>query len=92
MQFPAFYVTGTDTGIGKTVASTALLHAVRARGHTAVGMKPVASGCVATPQGWHNEDALALQAASQPQPDYATSIHMRCLRRWPRNWLPPMSA
>ncbi|MCF8827874.1 dethiobiotin synthase [Xanthomonas campestris] len=72
MQFPAFYVTGTDTGIGKTVASTALLHAVRARGHTAVGMKPVASGCVATPQGWHNEDALALQAASQPQPDYAT--------------------
>ena len=64
MQFPAFYVTGTDTGIGKTVASTALLHAVRARGHTAVGMKPVASGCVATPQGWHNEDALALQAAS----------------------------
>ncbi|WVL64386.1 dethiobiotin synthase [Xanthomonas campestris pv. campestris] len=72
MQFPAFYVTGTDTGIGKTVASTALLHAVRARGHTAVGMKPVASGCAATPQGWHNEDALALQAASQPQPDYAT--------------------
>ncbi|RBI28265.1 dethiobiotin synthase, partial [Xanthomonas oryzae pv. oryzae] len=50
MQPPAFYVTGTDTGIGKTMGSTALLHALRARGHTAVGMKPVASGCERTPQ------------------------------------------
>ncbi|KER87612.1 dethiobiotin synthase [Xanthomonas arboricola] len=72
MQFPALYVTGTDTGIGKTMASTALLHALRRHGHTAVGMKPVASGCEHTPQGWRNEDALALQAASAPQPDYAT--------------------
>ncbi|WAT15423.1 dethiobiotin synthase [Xanthomonas fragariae] len=72
MQLPALYVTGTDTGIGKTMGSTALLHALRARGHTAVGMKPVASGCEHTPHGWRNEDALALQAASDPQPDYAT--------------------
>ncbi|MBB5676252.1 dethiobiotin synthase [Xanthomonas arboricola] len=72
MQFPALYVTGTDTGIGKTMASTALLHALRRQGQTAVGMKPVASGCEHTPQGWRNEDALALQAASAPQPDYAT--------------------
>ncbi|RYE93813.1 MAG: dethiobiotin synthase, partial [Oxalobacteraceae bacterium] len=72
MQLPALYVTGTDTGIGKTMASTALLHALRKRGHTAVGMKPVASGCERTPHGWRNEDALALQAASDPQPDYAT--------------------
>jgi dethiobiotin synthetase len=66
-----FYVTGTDTGIGKTVTSTALLHALRAGGARAVGMKPVASGCVATPDGWRNEDAMALLAASDPQPDYA---------------------
>ncbi|NIJ80474.1 dethiobiotin synthase [Xanthomonas cannabis] len=72
MQHPAFYVTGTDTGIGKTMGSTALLHALRAGGRTAVGMKPVASGCERTAQGWRNEDALALQAASDPQPDYAT--------------------
>lgn len=72
MQLPALYVTGTDTGIGKTMASTALLHALRRQGHTAVGMKPVASGCEHTPQGWRNEDALALQSASAPQPDYAT--------------------
>ncbi|MEE7560362.1 AAA family ATPase, partial [Xanthomonas sp. Kuri4-2] len=48
MPLPAFFVTGTDTGIGKTVASTALLHALRRGGRSAVGMKPVASGCVAT--------------------------------------------
>ena len=65
-----FYISGTDTGIGKTVASTALLHALRTRGLRAVGMKPVASGCEATADGWHNEDALALLAASDPQPAY----------------------
>src|SRR4051812_44774010 len=64
------YVTGTDTGIGKTLASSALLYALRGRGIRAVGMKPVASGCEATPEGWRNEDALALQAASDPTPAY----------------------
>jgi dethiobiotin synthase (EC 6.3.3.3) len=66
----SFYVTGTDTGIGKTVVSTALLHALRAHGLAAVGMKPVASGCTRTAQGWRNEDAQALWAASDPQPAY----------------------
>lgn len=64
-------MTGTDTGIGKTFASVALLHALRARGLRAVGMKPLASGCAATPDGWRNEDALALLAASDPSPAYA---------------------
>ncbi|UYK84332.1 dethiobiotin synthase [Xanthomonas sacchari] len=70
MAVPAFYVTGTDTGIGKTIASTALLHALRARGQRAVGMKPVASGCTREADGWRNEDALALQEASTPRPRY----------------------
>ncbi|WP_411833237.1 dethiobiotin synthase [Pseudoxanthomonas mexicana] len=64
------YVTGTDTGIGKTVASAALLHALRMRSLRAVGMKPLASGCEAGEQGWRNEDALALLAASDPRPAY----------------------
>lgn len=64
------FVTGTDTGVGKTVASSALLHAFRARGLRAVGMKPVASGCVPTADGWRNDDALALQGASDPVPPY----------------------
>ena len=55
------FVTGTDTGVGKTVVSAALLHAFRAHGRRAVGMKP---------EGWRNEDALALQAASDPRPPY----------------------
>ncbi len=65
------FVTGTDTGIGKTLASCALLQAFRARGLRAVGMKPVASGCGRTADGWRNEDALALLAASEPAPAYA---------------------
>lgn len=65
------YITGTDTGIGKTMVSCALLQALRARGMRAVGMKPVASGCERTPDGWRNDDALRLLAASDPQPDYA---------------------
>lgn len=72
MHRPAFYVTGTDTGVGKSLASASLLHALRAGGRRAVGMKPLASGCVRSGDGsWHNEDALLLQAASDPRPDYA---------------------
>ena len=67
----AVYVTGTDTGIGKTLASRALLHALRGRGLRAVGMKPVASGCEWIDGQWRNEDALALQAAGEPGLAYA---------------------
>lgn len=66
----SLYVTGTDTGVGKTVASAALLHRLQAAGLRAVGMKPVASGCERTADGWRNDDALRLQAASQPRPAY----------------------
>jgi dethiobiotin synthetase len=70
-RFTSMFVTGTDTGIGKTTASCTLLHALRAHGLRAVGMKPLASGSEATPDGLRNEDALALLAASDPKPDYA---------------------
>ena len=65
------YVTGTDTGIGKTLASSALLHALRGHGLRAIGMKPVASGCEQFDGQWRNADALALLAASDPKPAYA---------------------
>ena len=65
-----YYVTGTDTGVGKTFACVALLHAFRASGRSAVGMKPVASGCIDTPEGLRNDDALALQRASSTAPKY----------------------
>lgn len=67
----SYFVTGTDTGAGKTFASVALLHALRRGGARAVGMKPVASGCEASADELRNEDALALQQASDPRPDYA---------------------
>lgn len=70
MNARGLFITGTDTGVGKTVASVALLHALRMSGKNVVGMKPVASGCVQTPEGWRNEDALALQAASDGAPAY----------------------
>jgi dethiobiotin synthetase len=68
---PGVFLTGTDTGAGKTFAACALLHALRGRGLRAVGMKPVASGCEDTADGLRNADALALQAASDPLPAYA---------------------
>jgi dethiobiotin synthetase len=64
-----FFVAGTDTGVGKTHATCTLLHAMRAAGLHACGMKPVASGCVETAEGLRNDDALALMAAgSAPVP------------------------
>lgn len=71
MPVDRLFVTGTDTGIGKSVASAALLHALRRDGRSAVGMKPVASGCEQVEGQWRNEDALLLQSASVPQPGYA---------------------
>jgi dethiobiotin synthetase len=55
------FVTGTDTGVGKTVAACALLRAYGARGLRAVGMKPVASGIAVDSSC--NEDVRALEAA-----------------------------
>lgn len=60
----AFFVTGTDTGVGKTFVSCALLQAMARRHPRVVGMKPVAAGLVQTQDGWDSEDAIALRAAS----------------------------
>ncbi|MDQ2070174.1 dethiobiotin synthase [Natronospira bacteriovora] len=60
------FITGTDTEVGKTLVTASLLHAIRARGETAVGLKPVASGAERTAEGLRNEDGLALLAASSP--------------------------
>jgi dethiobiotin synthetase len=59
----AFFVTGTDTGIGKTTVSCLLLRAYAAQGLKAVGMKPVASGCQRIGGVLVSEDVTNLQAA-----------------------------
>lgn len=65
------FVTGTDTGVGKTRIAIALLAALAGRGLSVAGMKPVASGCRATADGLRNDDALALLAASTVRVKYA---------------------
>jgi dethiobiotin synthetase len=96
------FIAGTDTGIGKTHVSCALLHALRAAGRDAVGMKPVASGCEQTPAGLRNEDALALQAAGPAGVPYAAinpvslraplSPHLAATRDGVTVTLPPLTA
>ena len=66
----AYFVTGTDTGVGKTRTSCALIHALRRDHQRVVGMKPVAAGCDwiegvdGHPGQWLNDDVVALRAAS----------------------------
>ena len=78
-MMPGVFVTGTDTGIGKTFASASLLSALNAAGKRAVGMKPVASGCRMTPRGLRNEDAQMLLDHSDGTPVYE-SINPFALR------------
>ena len=61
MKNHGFFVTGTDTGVGKTWVCMGLIRALQRRGHVVVGMKPVASGCAQTAWGLVNEDASRLQ-------------------------------
>jgi dethiobiotin synthetase len=66
----SWFVTGTDTGVGKTLVSAALLTALARTGRRVVGMKPVASGCDVTPQGLRSADAELLRAAGNVATDY----------------------
>ncbi len=58
------FVTGTDTGVGKTLVSTGLLHALARHHGRVVGMKPVAAGTERINGVVANDDVLALRAAS----------------------------
>ena len=65
------FVTGTDTGSGKTLVATALIHALRGQGMVVAGFKPVAAGAGLVQGQLRNEDALALLAASGLDLPYA---------------------
>jgi dethiobiotin synthetase len=54
------FVAGTDTDVGKTRISVALMQLLAASGMRVAAMKPVASGCELTTQGLRNDDALQL--------------------------------
>lgn len=74
------FVTGTDTGVGKTLAACALVHAMRARGLRVAPMKPVAAGAVPHGDGWINEDTLALVEAAGPDAPSADEVTPVLLR------------
>jgi len=67
-----FFITGTDTEVGKTFISVALVSLLQQQGYKTVGMKPIASGCEWLDGQWKNEDALAL--IKQSQTDLAYSL------------------
>jgi dethiobiotin synthetase len=64
------FITGTDTGVGKTVVAAGLVRGLVARGLRVAVMKPVASGSERTPEGLKNEDALTLITASNVAAPY----------------------
>ena len=67
---PGFFITGTDTGVGKTLVAVSLTRALVAQGLRVAVMKPVAAGTMQTPQGEFNDDALELLAASNVKAPY----------------------
>jgi len=73
----SYSITGTDTAVGKTLVSCALLHAFAAQGKRVAGFKPVAAGC---DDDDHNEDAKRLRAASNIQATYG-QINPYCFPR-----------
>ncbi len=67
-----FFITGTDTEVGKTYSTVALTRALRAAGHSVSVLKPVASGCERIDGIWQNDDARALRTAAENDQDYAS--------------------
>lgn len=60
----AYFITGTDTGVGKTHVACKLMRDYVAQGYKVIGMKPVAAGCDLVDGEWVNEDVLKLELAS----------------------------
>lgn len=65
------FITGTDTGVGKTRVSVALLRKLNSLSLSTIGMKPIASGCIFKNGSWYNDDALALQREASVPLDYS---------------------
>ncbi len=68
-----YFITGTDTEVGKTWCTVGLMAALQQQGKTVVAMKPVASGCERTAEGLRNDDALRLQAQASIELPYESA-------------------
>ncbi|MCF6354996.1 MAG: dethiobiotin synthase [Candidatus Polarisedimenticolaceae bacterium] len=67
-----YFITGTDTGCGKTEITLGLMQLLQNHGKVVLGMKPVASGAANTTEGLHNEDAIRIQAQGSILIPYST--------------------
>lgn len=65
-----YFITGTDTNVGKTWVTVALMRMFRQQGLSVAGMKPVAAGCEWLQGQWKNEDALLIQENSSVRIPY----------------------
>lgn len=77
MTARGLFVTGTDTGVGKTAIAVALVRGLVAQGLRVAVMKPIASGSEHTPEGLRNDDALKLIGASNVAAAYE-SVNPYC--------------
>jgi dethiobiotin synthetase len=62
-RLPGLFITGTDTGVGKTWVASAIARILSGQGHRVGVLKPVATGATRSNTGWHSEDAEILKAA-----------------------------
>ena len=69
---PGYFITGTDTGVGKTWATLALMKVMQNEGKVVAGMKPVACGCKDTRDGLRNDDAVKILKQSNQSLNYKT--------------------
>lgn len=65
-----YFITGTDTDVGKTFVASAILARAKSESYSTLGMKPIAAGCEESPEGLRNEDALLLKENSSIQLSY----------------------
>lgn len=65
-----YFITGTDTDVGKTVVSLCLIQHFKSLENRVACMKPISAGCYSTEDGLRNEDAVRLQQASSPKLPY----------------------
>ncbi len=57
----AYFITGTDTGVGKTLVTCALMQLAHEQGKKVGAMKPIAAGADKTASGWMNDDVVHLK-------------------------------
>ena len=66
----AYFITGTDTDVGKTICTKALLQAANKQNRSTLAFKPISAGCEETAEGLRNQDALILQQNSSIKVEY----------------------